>query len=658
MGRLMRLLKSDFTSGEVDPLLKARTDIKHYFSGAETLRNVFVLPQGGIKDRPGLKFINDVSTLNSGNDPDDGHRFVSFEFSSTVTYLLLFLDQEIRIYKDGAQVHSITGLTQWTGAKLSDLNWTQSNDTLIIFHPETQPYTIVRVSDTSWTITALSFDYIPQYDYVPAESNPAWTITPAAVDGQTKITGSGSPNFVSAYVGQKIEGNGGLARVVQVNSTSEIVVNVEIPFYNTDAISSGNWTYQSGFEDQWSVTRGWPACGTFHDGRLWLGGGPRPSTVNGSRIGEYYDFEPGTGLDDEPVELTMDTDQLNDIVNMFSLRDLVIFTTGAEFYIPERPITPNDSSIASATRRGSAKGLRAAELDGAALFVQRGGKAVREFTLLEDGSGNYIADNLSLLSSHMINSPTGFAKRRSTSTEENDLLILTNGDGTAAICSAIRNQQVIAWSTMDTPNGSLLAVGIDDTDIYFLVKRTIDGSDAWFVEKFDSTLRHDCAVYVDTSGGATSTITAAHLLNEDDVHCYADDNYQGSFTLDGSGQATIPHESDAYYECGYFFEIDAKTLPIEPTLPEGTAFGKKKRVIEITAELSETEHIVLNGREAAFKQFGVSGSGSPLDVDGVSFTGRHTEEGFLGYDEKGQVQITKNRPGRFTLLGIGAKISI
>ena len=659
MGRLMRLLKSDFTSGEVDPLLKARTDIKHYFSGAEKLRNARVLPQGGFEDRPGLKFVNDVSTLDSGNDPDDGARFVSFEFSFSpdVTYLLLFLDQEIRVYKDGAQVHTITGLTQWTGARLSNLNWTQSNDTLIIFHEEVQPYKILRVSDTNWTITALSFDFIPKFDYVPSTSNPATTVNPDGTDGQVKIT-AGSSIFSASDLYQKIEGNGGLATIVQVNSGTQVVANVEIPFYNDDSIASGDWTLQSGFEDAWSNTRGWPACGTFHDGRLWLGGGPRPSTIWGSRIGSFFDFEPGTGLDDEPLDLTLDTDQLNDIVNLFSLLNLVIFTTGGEFYIPESPITPNDSSSINSTRRGSIKGLRAHELDGAALFIQRGGKAVREFALLEDGSGNYIADNLSLLSSHMINNPVDFNKRRSTSTEENDLLILVNTDGTAAICSAIRSQQVVAWSTMDTPGGEIMRVGVDDTDIYFLVKRTIDGTDKWFVEIFDSTIRHDSAVYVDTSSSSTTTITAAHLANEDGVHCYADDNYQGSFELDGSGQATIPNESESYFECGYFFEVEATTLPIEPTLPEGTAFGTKKRIIEIIAELDETEHIVLNGREATFRQFGVFGSGSPLDVDGVSFSGRHTEEGFLGFDEKGQVKVTKNRPGRMTVLGLGAKISI
>ncbi|MCG8343531.1 MAG: hypothetical protein MI685_00020 [Chlorobiales bacterium] len=659
MGRILRLLKSDFTSGEVDPLLHARQDIKHYFTGAERMRNVFVIPQGGFKDRPGLKFVNDVSATASGNDPDDGARFISFEFSFSpdVTYLLLFLDQEIRVYKDGEQVHTITGLTQWTGDKLDKLNWTQSNDTLIIFHPEIQPYRILRVSDTSWTVSALSFDYIPKYDYSPTSSNPLGNITPSDVDGEIKISSAGSV-WTLSHVGQKVEGNGGLARIVQFNSSSSVVAVVEIPFYNTDSITSGEWTLLEGFEDVWSNTRGWPACGTFHDGRLWMGGGPRPSTIWGSRIGSFFDFESGTGLDDEPIDLTLDTDQLNDIVNLFSLRDLVIFTTGGEFYVPERPITPNSSSTINATRRGSQKGLRVQELDGAALFVQRGGKAIREFVLIEDGSGNYVSDNLSLLSSHMINNPIDFSKRKATSTDENDLLILINTDGTAAICSAIRSQQVIAWSTMDTPNGVLQRVGVDDTDIYFLVKRTVNGVSKWFVEMFDSTLRHDSAVYVDTSSSATSTITAAHLLNEDNIHCYADDNYQGDFTLDGSGQATIPNESDNYYEAGYYFEVEAKTLPIEPSLPEGTSFNKKKRIIEIASELSETEHVVFNDREVTFKKFGVAGSNSPLDVDGKEFSGRHTEEGFVGFSEEAQITISKNRPGKMTVLALTATVSV
>ena len=41
--------QTNFTSGEIDPLLKARTDIKQYQNGADKLTNVLVQPQGGVE---------------------------------------------------------------------------------------------------------------------------------------------------------------------------------------------------------------------------------------------------------------------------------------------------------------------------------------------------------------------------------------------------------------------------------------------------------------------------------------------------------------------------------------------------------------------------------------------------------------------------------
>ena len=47
-------IQNSFTSGELDPKLLSRTDIKQYESGLTTALNVVVLPQGGVKRRPGL----------------------------------------------------------------------------------------------------------------------------------------------------------------------------------------------------------------------------------------------------------------------------------------------------------------------------------------------------------------------------------------------------------------------------------------------------------------------------------------------------------------------------------------------------------------------------------------------------------------------------
>ena len=72
----------------------------------------------------------------------------------------------------------------------------------------------------------------------------------------------------------------------------------------------------------------------FHEGRLYFGGSKsRPNTIWGSGVINYFDFNAGTGLDDESVEATINTNQLNTIVNLFSGNDFRIFTTGGEFVI-------------------------------------------------------------------------------------------------------------------------------------------------------------------------------------------------------------------------------------------------------------------------------------------------------------------------------------
>ena len=56
-------LQTNFNAGEIDPLLAARTDIEQYFQGAGRLRNVFVVPQGGVKRRPGTEFLADLGAV-------------------------------------------------------------------------------------------------------------------------------------------------------------------------------------------------------------------------------------------------------------------------------------------------------------------------------------------------------------------------------------------------------------------------------------------------------------------------------------------------------------------------------------------------------------------------------------------------------------------
>ena len=97
-------IQTNFTTGEVDPLLKSRIDINQYFNALDQARNVLIQPQGGIERRPGLQFIFEVP---SAANPQNGMKLVPFEFSTTQSYMLLFVHNRMYIFKNKELVTNI-----------------------------------------------------------------------------------------------------------------------------------------------------------------------------------------------------------------------------------------------------------------------------------------------------------------------------------------------------------------------------------------------------------------------------------------------------------------------------------------------------------------------------------------------------------------------
>ena len=177
-------------------------------------------------------------------------------------------------------------------------------------------------------------------------------------------------------------------------------------------MASGDYETESGYEDSWSNTRGWPRTCSFHEGRLYFGGSAsEPSTLFASKVGDYFNFKADEGLDDDAIKITLATDSVNAITALRSGRDLQIFTAGAEFFIPQAdlsPITPANITVKSATRRGTKFGIRPQAAEGGTLFIQRQGKALREM-LFSDVELSYVANNVSLLNSHLLLDPQRMA---------------------------------------------------------------------------------------------------------------------------------------------------------------------------------------------------------------------------------------------------------
>ena len=749
-------LQSNFSTGELDPLLRARVDLQAYNNALAKATNVLIQPQGGLKRRPGTKCLAELPS-----NAADGVRLVPFQFSVDDSYMLVFVHQRMYVIKDGVVQLNINGsgnnyltVSTITSSIVDDMCWTQSADTLIVVHPDLQPVRITRTSDTAWTATSITFDSIPKYAFeLDSHIHVGSVLSVSAVSGNVELTSTntnhttgtaqaGSSNTITLksassatddiYVGMFIEitaGTGvgqtrlcedyvgstkvlqvnpawttapnntsqyeissfkaaavnqyinaqpqGRARIVEVLSDTKVRAVTEYPFFSTSNIDAGKWEIEHGYEDAWSSTKGWPRTVTFHEGRLYFGGSKsRPSTIWGSKIGLFFDFVPSESLDDDAIEATLDTNDLNVITDIISGRDFQVFTTGGEFYVPQQgsdPITPLTFTFKNVSRNGIKPGTRVQALESGSVYIQRQGKSLNEF-VFNDTQLTYITQRISLLSGHLLKGPQRMAMRRATSTEEGDLLLITNtNDGSMAAFSVMRAQQITAPSEFVT-DGNFIDVGIDVTDIYTVVKRTFNGTNRYFVELFSDDVYTDCAFTGTAASGATGlvhvgktvkVIADGSVLGDEVVTEYqgwmleldfAQQYYEAQDTA-WSGTiygVVFDRPATTSWEVGLGFTVYCKTMPAEIQLQTGSRISFKKRIVEISAILSETQDIVINNQQVAFRLMD-----NPLLDDPVpTFTGIKRVNGVLGYDREQAIEIEQTLPLKMTLLGLDYRVAV
>ena len=194
MSRLVQI-QTNFSVGEIDPLLRARIDLKQYYSALETAKNVIIQPQGGARRREGLRFI---TSLDAG--AANGVRLIPFEFNTSDSYMFAITAGKLYVFRDKALVTNINGtgnnflaVSEITAAMLSTLRFAQSADTIIFVHEDLEPIKLVRgANNSTWTKSTISFTERPYYPFTLSTSNPAADITPDSTTDNVKITAGAS----------------------------------------------------------------------------------------------------------------------------------------------------------------------------------------------------------------------------------------------------------------------------------------------------------------------------------------------------------------------------------------------------------------------------------------------------------------------------------
>lgn len=668
-------LQSSFNNGVLDDRMAARLDIKQYYQGVLRGDNVQFLPQGGFRRRPGLEYI----ATPSGNG-----RLATFEFNTNQVYLLAFSNLKVEIYRNDTLVDTVT--TPYVTADLFDLDFAQTADTMIIVHEDYAPRTLVRGStDSDFTISTISFDSIPQFDFNDANSpTPVsciqtvtiWGIEPGS---QLKLTLNGIDTDQFNYAGTNfttreemrialqdlsITGNSGISVAYVSGGTYNAAFRVTFSGESANdwrimgaRLFSGPQTgdeelrcymVQEGVsrkEDVWSSLRGWPRTVTFFEGRLWFGGSrSRPQTLWGSRVNNFYNFDPGKSRADQAIDITLDTDQINQIQALMGSRNLSVFTLGGEFVFkksPSDPITPENVAVLSQTNYGS-KRINPVLVGGSQMFIQRTGKALREFVFNFDEEA-YDSGSLTLLSPEIIDNPIDMHVQRGTTSDDATYVYLTNSDGTLAVFNSARSENVAAWSKWNTEGNFQSCAVVLDT-LYVLVERVINGSTVYYIEKSNNDAYTDSAVLYPSGG---TTLTGLAHLNGEAARVVVDSYRVMPNETAAGGSVTLPFAVSSA-EIGLDYDVTVETMPIVQDPGNGFDLDDEKRISRVTLELFESLGVLIQG-------YDLEDTVAP-DGTKAPFTGRKSQV-LLGWSKRPTITVTQTDPLPMTVLGIEMEVN-
>jgi hypothetical protein len=526
-------LQSSFNAGEFSPLTQGRIDADRYKTGLAKCEGWLPLAQGPVTRMPGTYYVGAVK------DSTAKTRLQGFEFSTLQAYMIEFGNLYIRFYRNYGIIESPPGtpvevVTPYTTAEVFELKFAQSADTLYITHPNHPPAKLTRTSHTAWTYTVIDFQDGPYLDLVP--SSPSGNMTSvgggtgagvAFVAASTTHINDGA-GFKATDVGRPFRVfTGGAVMWGNIDSfTDSTHITVNIRFGTVPAAT----TMDSWRIGVWSATTGYPAAVCFHEDRLTFAGSKSyPDRVMMSNSSDYENFEPtqanGTVVAGNAVSFTINSTEINAIQWLVSdEKGLNLGTVGSEWNV--RPssqgeaITPTNVTAKKTTSYGSAN-VQPVQIGKATMFLQRGGRKVREMVFFYDVDG-YRANDLTLLSEHITGAGiTQMALQKL----PQQLVWCVRSDGQLAAMNYEREVDTlkVGWCRRVLGSGGDLLGGADDSglpakvesvavipspdgtrdDVWVVVNRYFGGATHRYIEFmtkiFEATDEQADAIFVDAA---------------------------------------------------------------------------------------------------------------------------------------------------------------
>ena len=650
---------STFTAGEISPRLEGRITLEKYKAGLSDLTNMVVQPHGGVTRRPGTQYLGTVK------DSSVKTRLIPFQFKTTDTYILVFGDQVMRVYRNGSQVlkgssQNITAVTKANPGVVTISSHGYSNGDEIFLDNivgmtelNGRNYKVANVTTNTFTLQDLFGNNINTTNFTTYASA-------GAVDEIFEVA--------TPYAAADIFN-------LRFAQSADIMYFVH-PSYAIRTLSRTNhnaWTFATATisgspNPSLSGTDNYPSVVTFFEQRLvFAATNNNPQTLWFSKSADYLNFSTGTNADDALI-YTIASNQVNNIRYLSATRVLTIGTSGGEYVLTttnDGPITPTTTQIRKYSNYGSAN-TEPVQVADVTLFLQRGNRKVREFKYIgEVNTAGYQAPDLTVLAEHITEGGLeSFAYQQ----EPENIVWAIRSDGALIGLTYRREEQVVAWhkhtigGTFSGGSAVVESIATLPTDtgndeLYMIVKRTINSVTRRYVERmkdFDFGSNTTSAFFVDSglsySGSAVSSFSTLYHLEGETVSVLANGASHANKTVSSASIALDFSATSA--AIGYGYTSNMQTLRIESGSSDGTSQGKPKRIHGITVRLFETVGVEVGNDSSETDRIFFRDSSMDMDTAVPLFSGDKDVEFPGGFDDDDRIYLQQTQPLPLTVLAL------
>jgi len=448
--------------------------------------------------------------------------------------------------------------------------------------------------------------------------------------------------------------------------TATVVGNWPLP---AGVVGSGNATFRWALA-AFSGEEGYPSRVTFFRERLTLA---KDQQLYFSVAGDFENFaakdDSGQVVADRAIQITISSDEVNQVQWLVPTQALLIGTSGGEFACMENTTSeafaPGNVKIEQQTSEGS-RSVAPVRVGYSTLMVQRSGRKVKEIAYNFQQNG-YIANDLTTLAEHITR---GGIAQTAWHKEPYVAMWAVRGDGYLLGFTFNKEQDVVGWhkhligGSFGSGNAVVESVAVipspnrDRDDLWMIVKRTINGATKRYVEYLereyqDGDAQSSC-FYVDAgatySGSPTTTISGLNYLEGQTVQVLVDGAAHPDRVV-SSGSISLQYAASVV-QVGLPCPAKLRAMRLEAGAGDGTAQGKSKRITKAVIRFYNTLGAKAGPSETDLDSIEFRTGSDLMNQAPPLFTGDKLIDWPGGYDFDGFVMVVQDQPLPMTVVAI------